>query len=132
MSAAPRPKSSSPITVASNGSESQLASSPGGTTSVCPANANSGPDVPCVAQKLSTSPNRIASTENPACLRRETIASWHPASSGVTDCRAINSRVRASVASSGSVIGMQHLVELDGAFVSQTLHCAGRGMSTKQ
>ena len=98
ISAAPRPTRSSPSTVAVKGSKSQRASSPGGTTSVCPAKTNKGPDVPRVAQKLSTSPKRMGSTEKPTCSRRAIMLSWHPASSGVTERRAISSRVSASVA----------------------------------
>ena len=131
MSAVPRPTKSGPASVAMKGSDSHCAASPGGTTSVCPAKTNSGPDAPCVAQKLSTAPKRRDSTANPACCKRAIINGWQPASSGVTEAQAIKSRVSASVGSWWSVVGMQHLVEFDRAFVGQALHGTGARMSPK-
>ena len=46
MSAAPRPVSRPPATVAEKGGTLQSAGSPTGTTSVCPAKQNSGPSLP--------------------------------------------------------------------------------------
>ena len=132
ISDAPRPTRSDPIVVASKGSDSQLARSPGGTTSVCPAKTSNGPWPPRVAHKLSTSPKRICSTENPIRSSRSPITCWQPASCGVTDGRAIRSRVNANVGSFASVVGMQYLVEFHSAFVGQALHSATGRVATEQ
>jgi hypothetical protein len=56
MSAAPRPCSMPLSMRGSKGGCVHAASGPGGTTSVWPANTNSGPSLPRTAQRLSTSP----------------------------------------------------------------------------
>ena len=66
MSAAPRPYRKPSRTTGAKGSLCHSSSGPGGTTSVCPAKQNSGPDSPRRAHKLSTWPKRRFSTLKPS------------------------------------------------------------------
>src|SRR5690606_26203023 len=79
-----------------NGSEAQASSGPGGTTSVWPSSTSTGPPVPCVAQRLSTAPKRSRSQAKPAAAKRVATSAWQPASSGVTERRAMRSWASAS------------------------------------
>ena len=98
MSAAPRPKSRPSRTTGSKGSDCHFSRGPGGTTSVWPAKQMTGPGPPrCSAQKLSTSPKRILSISKPNGSSRAISNSWQPASSGVTDFRAISCIASSSV-----------------------------------
>jgi hypothetical protein len=77
--------------VGSNGGVFQLLSGPEGTTSVCPAKHSIGPELPRMAQKLSTSSNRRLCILKPIAASLSDIRFWQPASSGVTDAREIRS-----------------------------------------
>src|SRR5690606_11594258 len=78
-----------------NGSLAQASRGPEGTTSVCPGSPRAGPSpLPCAAQRLSTSPWRSDSQAKPARRRRAASNAWQPASSGVTEGRAISSQAR--------------------------------------
>jgi hypothetical protein len=70
MSAAPRPINSPSRSSAANGSQLQAPRSPTGTTSVWPANTNSGPVAPRRAHRLSTAPNRMGSSVKPSVASR--------------------------------------------------------------
>ncbi len=93
MSAAPRPCSTPSRTSGTNGSLAHASRGPGGTTSVWPSRTSTGPSPsPWVAHRLSTSPKRRCSQAKPAACRRAASSAWHPASSGVTDGRAISAQ----------------------------------------
>src|SRR5690242_2206638 len=72
------------------GSDCHLSSGPGGTTSMWPASATSGPEVPCRIHRLVTSPHLNTSLLNPSGTSRSTIICWQPASSGVMERRAMS------------------------------------------
>src|SRR5690606_25975615 len=97
MSAAPRPYSTPSRISGTNGSLDHASRGPVGTTSVWPSRTSVGASstrLPCVAQRFSTAPKRRCSQWKPAAPRRPAMSAWQPAASGVTDGRAMRSRVR--------------------------------------
>src|SRR6185312_9719496 len=76
-----------------NGSLVQPSSGPGGTTSVWPARQTSGGLVPQRAHRLVTPLTVSVSQWNPSGARRAAMIAWQPASSGVSERRAISARV---------------------------------------
>ena len=64
--------------------------------SVWPSSATTGLPCPRVAQRFFTGPKSSCSQRKPARASRSDTSAWQPASSGVTDGRAISSFVRAS------------------------------------
>ncbi len=105
MSAAPRPNSRPSRSTGANGSERHSASGPVGTTSVWPAKHTSGRASPRRAQRFVTPLRTIVSQRKPSGSSRAAISAWHPASSGVSERRAISSRTRASVGYAAVSIG---------------------------
>jgi len=104
MSAAPRPYNKPSRTVGSNGGLAQAPCGPGGTTSVWPRKASTGPPVPCVAQRLSTSPKRMCRQVKPAAASLAEIIAWQPSSTGVTDGWRIKSRARSRTAGMAGIV----------------------------
>src|SRR5690554_2181556 len=96
MSAAPRPYRKPLRSVGSKGSVSHCSSGPVGTTSVWPAKTTQGDSEPLRNQRLVTSSNTSVSLLNPALAKRSDSKGWQPASSGVTDGRAISALVNSS------------------------------------
>src|SRR5690554_3166121 len=139
MSAAPRPRSMPCSSIqGSNGGVSQCTSGPLGTTSVWPAKASTGPWCPWVAQRFSTSPKGNRSIWKPSRCRRSMSSAWQPRSSGVTEGRRISSMASCRVGESpgehscGSVVGMQRLVECDGALVGQAFDASVLRVAAQQ
>src|SRR5690606_18313293 len=98
MSAAPRPYSTPSSIVGMKGGVFQASAGPGGTTSVWPAKHSTGAVVPRRAHRLQTPPPSMRSRVKPSGARRSAMSSRQPASSGVTEGRAMSSQARASVA----------------------------------
>ena len=59
-----------------------------------PAKQNTGYPDPRTAHKLDTAPYRRCSDANPVRAKRSANSAWHPASSGVIECREISSQAR--------------------------------------
>jgi hypothetical protein len=97
MSAAPRPYSTPSRIVGTKGSECHCSSGPVGTTSVWPANTNVGRAVPRRSHRFVVSPRATVSARKPDGASRAAISAWQPASSGVTEARAISARVSSRV-----------------------------------
>ncbi len=102
MSLAPRPYSLPSLCVGVNGSLDHCASGPVGTTSVWPAKARVWPEVPGrLAQRLRTrkvsGPDSMNSQAKPSGCNASARMSMHPASSGVTEGRAISCSARRRV-----------------------------------
>ncbi len=103
MSLAPRPKSLPSRWLGTKGSLVQASSGPVGTTSVWPAQMRVGRrPVPQRAHRLATrkasGPLSMRWQSKSSGLSRAAMMSRHPASSGVTEGRAISSSARRSVA----------------------------------
>src|SRR5690606_17502903 len=119
------------------GAESQCSAGPGGTTSVWPAKANTGPSLPSRAQKLLTSPKGRDSIVKPSACRRANSSSWQPPSDGVIEAFSMRAAASArvsvmSVMCGVSVMRVQSFVECDGGSVGLALHCAGDGVAAEQ
>ena len=97
MSAAPRPYSTPSRIVGAKGGEDHALSGPGGTTSVWPAKHSTGAAMPRRAHRLQTPPLSMRSRRKPSGARREATSSRQPASSGVTEGRAMSSQASARV-----------------------------------
>src|SRR5450631_1502888 len=76
--------------VGSKGSECHFSIGPAGTTSVCPARTTSGFASPWRMKRFTTSPHLNTSALKPRGTSRSMMSCWHPASSGVTDLRAMS------------------------------------------
>src|SRR5471032_1460681 len=76
--------------VGSKGSECHFSMGPAGTTSVCPARTTRGFALPWRMRRFATSPHLNTSALKPRGTSRSMMSCWHPASSGVTDLRAMS------------------------------------------
>ena len=127
ISQAPRPQSAPSATSAANGPNRQRASSPGGTTSVCPAKTKFGAAVPYRAWRLRTSgvpgsEKVTSSAEKPASARRSRSQGSAPASAGVTEGKAIRARAMSSAEGArGISLGSFHSPPLLGKVAAQAV-----------